>query len=81
MGDVGDVMPPLSLSDYQLNLIQEAARSVPLERRDQFLRNVASHLGHLPSDAAVQAAIDAQLAVNKLPVFFCDAPMMKEKIK
>jgi hypothetical protein len=76
-------MPPLSLSDHQLGLIRQAAKSVAIDRRDEFLRGVASHLGAEPSGAAVQAAIDTQLAVNKLPVFLCDgvAATMKEKIK
>jgi hypothetical protein len=77
----GDVMPPLSLTDHQLALIKQAAKYVSIDRRDEFLRGVASHLGAEPSDATVQAAIDTQLAVNKLPVFLCDAAMMKEKIK
>jgi hypothetical protein len=66
-------MPPLSLSDYQLSLIPEAARTLPLSGRDEFLRGVASHLGHEPSDRAVKAAVDAQLQVNRLPVFLCDS--------
>jgi hypothetical protein len=65
-------MPPVSLSDYQLGLIREAARSVPIEQRSAFLQNVAKHLGHRPSDAAVQAAVDAQLSVGRLPVILCD---------
>jgi hypothetical protein len=70
---MGDLMPPLALTDYQLGLIKEAARSVALDRRDAFLRNVASHLGAQPSDAAVVAAIDAQLSLGRLPVFLCDS--------
>jgi hypothetical protein len=70
---VGAVMPPLSLTDAQLTMIKSAAKSVAIDRRDEFLRNVASHLGVEPSDQAVQAAIDAQLAVGRLPVFLCDS--------
>ena len=52
---------PLSLSDRQLRLLQNAARSVPVDRRDAFVRGVASHLCNEPSDIAVEAAINAQL--------------------
>ena len=54
-------MPPLSLSDRQLRLLQNAVRSVPFDRRDAFVRGVASHLCSEPSDHAVSAAINAQL--------------------
>ncbi len=66
-------MPSLSLTDAQLALIHSAAGCVPVERRSEFLQRVAAHLGTQPSDEAVQAAIDAQLAVHRLPVFLCDA--------
>jgi hypothetical protein len=37
------------------------AKAVPLSRRDDFLREVAAHLTHEPSDNAVEAALNAQL--------------------
>ena len=74
-------MPPLGLSDCQLRLIKQAVETLPVNSRDEFLRAVAAHLGSEPSDKAVQAAIDAQLSINRLPVFLCDsAGATKEKI-
>jgi hypothetical protein len=51
----------LSLSDRQLRLVTNAAKAVPQERRDSFLREVAAHLTSEPSDAAVLAALNVQL--------------------
>jgi hypothetical protein len=74
-------MKPIGLTDQQLKQLQQAAKTLlPLER-DTFLQGVARRLGETPSDEALQLAISAQLAVNKLPVFLSDAAMMKEKIK
>ena len=64
---------PLSLSDFQLRLIQDAAKTISVEGRDEFLRAVAAHLGSEPTDAAVLCAIDAQLSIGRLPVFLCDS--------
>jgi hypothetical protein len=64
-------MPPLALTDHQLHLIQLAPRTVSVLERDPFLRGVARHLGHEPSDDAVRAAIANQLAINKVPSFVC----------
>jgi hypothetical protein len=71
-------MAPIALTDYQLQLVKSAAKSLSVSDRDDFLRGVASHLGSEPSDDAVRRAIDNQLAVNKLPVFLCDSAKPKE---
>jgi hypothetical protein len=52
---------PIGLTDRQLRLIETAARAVPVRKRDEFLQKLAKHLGPEPSDAAVQAALNAQL--------------------
>jgi hypothetical protein len=70
---------PLSLSDRQLAMLNSAARVLPLAERDAFLRGVATRLGDMPNDAAIAAAIDAQLALNHVPAFLCDAATTKEK--
>jgi hypothetical protein len=62
---------PLSLSDHQLALLQSAARAVPVRSREQFLQGVTRHLAAEPTDAAVQAAVNA--ALDRVPVFLCDA--------
>jgi hypothetical protein len=70
--------PPLALSDAGLKLIERAARSLPLERRDEFLRDVAARLGEAPTTAAIEAAIGAFF--ERTPVFLCDsAPAKKEE--
>jgi hypothetical protein len=66
-------MRPIGLTDQQLAQLQQAAQSIPPSARDEFLRGIARRLGHSPTDAALQAAIDAQLAVGRLPVFLCDS--------
>jgi len=63
----------LSLTDRQLGLIQQAAKTLPVSSRDEFLRGVARHLGDEPTDKAVIAAVDAQLAINRIPIFLCDS--------
>jgi hypothetical protein len=52
---------PLSLSDCQLRFLIEAAKAVPVHRREAFLQQVAAHLAAEPTDQAVQAALNAQL--------------------
>jgi hypothetical protein len=52
---------PLALTDRQLKLIETAARAVPVQQRDAFLRKVAAHLTSEPSDHAVQSAVNSQL--------------------
>lgn len=65
-------MPPLALTDYQLRLVRQAAETMPVSSRDEFLRGVARHLGNEPTNEAVIAAIDGQLAINRVPTFLCD---------
>jgi hypothetical protein len=66
-------MPPLSLTNQQMRAIRRVASTIPLNHRDEFLRRVAAQLAGEPSDAAVHAAIDAQLNLGRVPVFLCDA--------
>jgi hypothetical protein len=61
-------MKPLSLTDRQLTLVRNAARAMPVNARDQFLRDVASHLADTPSDAAVMMAIN--VTYDRVPVLF-----------
>jgi hypothetical protein len=61
----------LALTDNQLRLVERAARSLPLERRDEFLRDVAARLGEAPTTAAIEAAIGAFF--ERTPVFLCDS--------
>ena len=49
----------LALSDAGLKLIERAARSLPVDRRDEFLRDVADRLGEAPTMLAIEAAIGA----------------------
>ena len=68
----------LALTDRQLRLITDAAKAVPVNRRDEFLQRLARHLTPEPSDAAVQSAVNAQL--DALPhVFLCDSNNNGEK--
>jgi hypothetical protein len=39
-------MPPFALTDYQLRLVRQAAETMPVSGRDEFLRGVARHLGN-----------------------------------
>jgi hypothetical protein len=71
---------PLALSDHQMSLVRRAAAAQPVNARDGFLQDVARRLADEPSDAAVSAAIDAELALNRLPTFLCDSTQ-QEKIK
>ena len=73
-------MKPIGLTDQQLAHLEQAAQSLLPSARDDFLRGVARRLGDAPSDAALQLAIDAQLALGKLPTLPCDsAGATKEK--
>jgi hypothetical protein len=69
---------PVSLSDRQLLLIKHAARALPVSAREQFLQNVARHLAGQPSDIEITQAINT--ALNRTPVFLCDAQQPKEKV-
>jgi hypothetical protein len=52
-------MPPLSLSDQQLSLVQQAAGLLPTHDRCQFLRSIANRLGTAnPTDGDIRDAID-----------------------
>ena len=65
-------MKPLALTDKQMRLVQNAAQAVPVRRRDEFLQRLAAQLTSEPSDAAVQAALNAQLDALT-HVFLCDS--------
>jgi hypothetical protein len=56
----------LGLDERQMRLIMDAARSLPIAHRDQFLRSVADRLGDAPTVIAVEAAIGAFF--ERLPV-------------
>lgn len=60
---------PLGLTDRQLAAIKRAAKRLPGSERAEFLQAVAAHLGAEPTDSAVEIAIDAELALNRLPAF------------
>jgi hypothetical protein len=47
-----------SFSDQQIRMLRQAARQLPVALRGDFLLSVARSLSGLPSDAAVQAAIN-----------------------
>jgi hypothetical protein len=65
-------MPPLALTDRQMRLVRHAAQAVPVQRRAEFLQRLAAHLTSRPTDAAVQAALNAQLdALHH--TFLCDS--------
>ena len=52
----------LDLSDVQLRMVERAATSLPVERRAEFLQDVASRLGEgTPSTPAVEIAVGAAL--------------------
>jgi hypothetical protein len=65
------VKKPFALGDTQLKIIMRAASTLPPERRDQFLRDLAARLGDQPSPLAVEAAINT--ALTCVPVFLCDS--------
>jgi hypothetical protein len=56
-------MTPLSLSDTQLSLVQQAATLLSPGRRDGFLRSIANRLCTLPhpTDHDVQDAVNVVL--------------------
>jgi hypothetical protein len=65
------LMRPIALTDHQLLLVEQAAKTLPVSDRDEFLRGVASKLGAEPTNDAVRHAIDRQLEVNRIPTFLC----------
>jgi hypothetical protein len=44
-----------------MRFVTSAAKAVPVQHRDELLQRLARHLTPEPSDAAVQAALNAQL--------------------
>jgi hypothetical protein len=71
-------MKPLSPSDRQSRLVQDAAKAVPISKLDEFLQQLARHLGAEPSDAAVLASLNAQL--DRLTHnFMCDSQFWATK--
>ena len=62
----------LALTDQQLRLVQRAARSLPVARRDSFLQAVAAQLAGTPADPAVEQAVNVALDQEQ-PVFLCDS--------
>jgi len=53
-------MPPLSLSDIQLNLIQQASSLLAPQARDSFLRSICNRLDNVadPTDHDISTAIN-----------------------
>jgi hypothetical protein len=61
--------PPVSLTDHQLTVVMQAARSLPLEKRETYLTRVAGALSRPdarryrhPDNSDVQNAVNAALA-------------------
>jgi len=54
---------PLSLSDQQLALVQQAASMIPVHDRCHFLRSIANRIGDIahPSDDDIREAVDLVL--------------------
>ncbi len=67
------MIQPSALTYDQLQQVKTAAKTLLPSQRSDFVHNVKRRLGEQPSDAAVQAAIAAELALNRLPVFLCDS--------
>lgn len=67
---------PLALTDMQLEIVEHAAASLPVEQRARFLTQVASQLRGQPGTAAVEAAVNRALVALQ-PVFFCDSASKK----
>ncbi len=63
---------PLALTDRQMHFVQQSAKSLPVNKRDEFLRYVGEHLSGEPTDADVTSAVNA--ALDHLPqrYAFCD---------
>jgi hypothetical protein len=57
------------LTAKQRATLDRAAQSLLPSPREDFLDKVASRLGKGPGDVALNTAIDAELAVNRLPNF------------
>jgi hypothetical protein len=71
----------LGLTDFQLRLVWRAAGTLPLERRDQFLKDIAARLGESNvTIPAVKAAIGVALS-RTTGLFLCDSASVPEKEK
>jgi len=68
MGSNG-VTRPIGLTDFQKRLLRDRAARVPHDRRDDFLRLVASQLGESPSNDALVVAVTRALG-RVLPTNF-----------
>jgi hypothetical protein len=55
------MMKPLSLTDRQMRLVANISKTLPVDCREQFMAALARHLTPEPSDAAVAAALNAQM--------------------
>ena len=53
--------PPLAFSDHQFAMLRRAAKTLPADKRDDFLSRVAKQLAPEPSDFAVSWAINRVL--------------------
>lgn len=51
-----------------MRLVRNAAQSLPVQRRDEFLQRLAAQLTSQPSDAAVQAAVTAPQQRRRTPM-------------
>ena len=68
------MMKPLRFTDSQMRQLQRAAATLPVGRRDAFLRAVAKQLGAgTPAMPAVVAAIRGALDRVSTSIFLCDA--------
>ena len=63
---------PIALNDAQMRLLQRAATTLPVEQRDKFLQQVATHLRGEPETPAVEIAISRAFATLK-PVCLRDS--------
>jgi hypothetical protein len=52
---------PIGLTDRQVRFLEKAIRAVPPRQREHFMAAVAKHLLPEPSDAALAAAVNAQM--------------------
>jgi hypothetical protein len=68
----GGRQPPLALSDQQLADIMQAAKVLPVEKRDVYLQRVAALLrrqaGRIKSDDDVGRAVEIALSSLLMPV-------------
>jgi hypothetical protein len=57
---------PLELTDQQFDLVKRASELLPLSRRNNFLRSIASRLDDIrrPTDVEVEAAVSFLLSIG-----------------